>query len=196
MQGIFRFSEREVKDIAISVLALSFVFSYPEIVSRPYFFLISLLVVGTAFMGHELSHRFVARKLGYFAEYRMWEQGILIAVLLAIGTGGNFVFAAPGAVVFASYNYFSAPRREDIGRIGIAGVVFNTVLMYFLMAAYIVIRINVLAYAGIINGWLALFNLIPVRPLDGEKVFAWDRRIWAAVVLLALAGFVILSVFV
>jgi len=33
---------------------------------------------------------------------------------------------------------------------------------------------------GSINFYLALFNLLPVFVLDGAKVFAWNKAVWAA----------------
>ncbi|MCK4496785.1 MAG: hypothetical protein KAU24_01215, partial [Candidatus Aenigmarchaeota archaeon] len=114
-QGMF--SRREVKDIVISVIVLSLVFAYPEIFFEPVFFLVSLFVVGIAFMGHELSHRFTARRFGYFAEYRMWPQGIMLAIFFTLVSNGSFIFAAPGAVVFGSFWAFKNPTMEEVGKI-------------------------------------------------------------------------------
>ncbi len=185
------FSRNEVKDITLSVLALSFVFAYPEVLAQPLFILVSFFAVGIAFMGHELSHRFVARKLGYWAEYRMWEQGILMAVLMAVVTNGGFIFAAPGAVVFSSMWAFKQPTLRDVGRIGVAGVLFNLALMFSFLATSIVFPNHLLLFAARINAWLAVFNLIPFGPLDGQKVMQWDWRIWGAVMGLASVGFLL-----
>jgi Zn-dependent protease len=193
--GILDFTEREVKDIVISLLVLSLVFAYPEILFEPLFFVTSMLTVGIAFIGHELSHRFVARKLGYHSEYVMWKQGLLMALLLAFISNGRFIFAAPGAVVFASYWAFKRPSLSEVGKIGIAGTVFNITLLYVFAAAYFLTGLSVLAFAGIINGWFAIFNLIPFGPLDGRKVMKWNSRIWLAAFALALLGFGILYVF-
>lgn len=193
--GMLDFTEREVKDIVISLLVLSLVFAYPEILLEPLFFVTSVFTVGIAFIGHELSHRFVARKLGYHSEYVMWKQGLLMALLLAFVSNGAFIFAAPGAVVFASYWAFKRPSLSEIGKIGIAGTVFNITLLYVFAAAYFLTEFSLLAFAGIINGWFAIFNLIPFGPLDGRKVLQWNTGIWAAAFVLAIAGFLVLYVF-
>ena len=195
MPNVLDFGVQEVRDIAISMLVLSFVFAYPEVLTNPFFILYSLLGVGIAFIGHELSHRFVARKLGFYSAYKMWPEGLLLAVVLALATGGGFVFAAPGAVIFSSYWILRNPNIRDIGLIGIAGTVFNVCVMYASLSLYFLTDIQLFSFMGMINGWLAIFNLIPFGPLDGRKVMKWNMKAWVAALALALAGFVTLLVF-
>lgn len=185
------FSRREIRDIVVSVIALSIIFAYPEIVFQPLFFFTSLATVGIAFIGHELAHRYVARKRGFFSEYRMWTEGILFALLLAFISNGAFIFAAPGAVVFSAYWVFKQPDIEDVGRIGIAGVVFNISLLYASLALFLITGFKLLVFMASINAWLAIFNLIPFGILDGAKVIAWSRRAWGIAMALAVVGFLI-----
>jgi len=193
MKGKRVFSATELRDIAVSLLVLSVVFSYPELISNPPAVLVSLFVLGLAFIGHELSHKFVARRRGFFAEYRMWVHGLLLAVVFAVATGGTLIFAAPGAVVFSSYFVFKRPHRDDVGRIALSGPAFNIILLFLFSIAYAVTNVGVLVFASAVNGWLAIFNLIPIDPLDGGKIFKWDKRIWAITMAAAVFGFLVAS---
>jgi Zn-dependent protease len=187
------FSRIEVRDILISVGVLCVVFSYPEFLSSPGFFLFSFLAVGVAFMGHELSHKFMAIRAGFWAEYRMWPQGILLAAILALASGGRFIFAAPGAVYFRENWLQRGGRRKKLLGISIAGIVFNVTLLWALLALFMATGYAPLAYMASINGWLAIFNLIPIGGLDGQKAFALDKRIWGLLLALAAGGFVLIN---
>jgi Zn-dependent protease len=184
----FEFSKREVKEIIISMVALSFIFSYPRVLSRPDIVLTYLFVLGIAFLGHELSHKFVAMRLGYFSEYRMWSQGLLLALIFALASGGSIVFAAPGAVVFGSY-FFSHPTKDDIGKIGAAGPLFNIIFTFIFYVMYILFSVKLFHTVAFVNMWLGIFNLIPIPPLDGSKIFAWNPKIWALIITPAIVFF-------
>ncbi|MBI5354888.1 MAG: hypothetical protein HZB68_00345 [Candidatus Aenigmarchaeota archaeon] len=99
------FPVKELRDIAISTLILGFAFTILRFdVSKGWniaYFIPITAIVGISFIGHELSHRTVARGFGATAHYRMWPMGALLAVVSAVVFGR--LFAAPGAVeVFSS----------------------------------------------------------------------------------------------
>jgi Zn-dependent protease len=195
MTDTFGFGRIEIRDIAVSLLVLALVFSYPQILSDPLFFLTSLFVLGIAFMGHELSHKFAARRLGLWSEYRMWVNGLVLALLFTLATGGQVVFAAPGAVMFSSYSLFRRPSRKEIGKIGLAGPAFNIALFIAfstLSATALIGYASLFRFAALINAWLAIFNLLPFGPLDGAKVLGWDWRVWLIAILMPVIGFVFL----
>jgi Zn-dependent protease len=56
--------------------------------------IITAVGVGTGFMLHELAHKFVAQRYGYWAEYKASPMGLIFTVVMAAMFG--FVFAAPG----------------------------------------------------------------------------------------------------
>lgn len=195
----------ELQEITISVLAIAFAFSLVQLgggiggVSEPGFwliFLITVVTVGLGFVLHELAHRHIARQYGAYAIFRAWPTGLLLMIGLAV-IGSPFLFAAPGAVMI----YASHISREENGIISAAGPLTNIALallfafgMFGLASAtsglgqLAMIAFNV---GFSVNVFLALFNLIPVFPLDGSKVYAWDWRVWGGMV-----GFCLFLMFV
>ncbi|MBI3858706.1 MAG: metalloprotease [Thaumarchaeota archaeon] len=183
------FSVVEIKDILIALAGLAVAFSISlaggitelggllaDPVGAFLLFSLSLVTVGSGFVLHELSHKFAAQRYGYWAEFRMWPFGLL----LALGTSLiGFIFAAPGATYISGTNI---TRREN-GRISIAGPITNAlVALIFFPFLYAGGGWHLLGEIGVrINVFLALFNLLPVMPLDGSKVFSWNKAIWGVI---------------
>lgn len=180
----------EKKELIISWITISvaFAFFWSDILRLDEFarFLpISFFAVGTGFVFHELAHRTVARHYGCFAEYRMWKEGLLLALILPIISLGHLFFAAPGAV----YIYGPHLRRKEHGIISLAGPLTNIIIaLLFLFAAGFIeasgflptpYLIKLLLSTASLNLWFAFFNLIPLPPLDGSKVFIWNPLVWA-----------------
>ncbi len=155
-------------------------------------FIIAAITTATGFALHELSHKFTAQRYGCWAEFRYSIQGLGLAlVTAAIG----FLFAAPGAVYIAG----AIDKRQN-GIISLAGPMANVAVVLALMpiaalgvgGPWVSYGLIVVAY---FNAFLAVFNMIPVLPLDGAKVFKWDAGVYVAsmavvVVLLALTWYV------
>jgi Zn-dependent protease len=51
---------------------------------------------------------------------------------------------------------------------------------------------KILTWLVAIDVWLAFFNLMPLGPLDGMKILAWDWRVWLLVT--GCAGFLLFFV--
>jgi len=177
-------SRMEVRDILVSMLVLSAAFTIALGYRSLWGFTLSLIGVGVAFMFHELAHRYVARSLGCWAEYRMWPMGLAMALAFSLL---GFVFAAPGAV------YIAGPLtdRKAYGLIAAVGPLVNVILSSaFLSLLWIPsLPAFLLALSRIgfrINAWLAFFNLLPLPPLDGSKVVAWGLKQWALLMMASL----------
>jgi Zn-dependent protease len=145
----------------------------------------SALTVGIGFLVHEMSHRFLARKYGCWAEFRSNDQMLLLALVCSFF---GFLFAAPGAVMI-----HGNITEEKNGKISAAGPASNIViaLIFMLIALFVPIPIiqMVAIYGMTINSWLALFNLIPFGFFDGIKVLRWNKLFY--VILAAAAVFLV-----
>lgn len=145
----------------------------------------------TAFVAHEMAHKLSAQRRGYWAEFRMSPAGLLVSVITAyIG----FLFAAPGATMIGGMS-----NPSDWGRTSLAGPLTNFAFALLFLSASVGVSVlapaeslfsGSLLFLAFINGWFGAFNMIPIGPLDGAKVFRWSRGVWVVsfVVFVALAG--------
>lgn len=176
-----RLGKREIFDLTVSWLTISAAFAIAasglRIATLTGALPITLVAVGTGFVLHELAHKYAALHYKAHAEFRMWETGLLIAIL---GSLVGFIFAAPGAV----YIYAEHLSRKKHAIISIAGPLTNigvALLFWILWLISANAFLGTLAAFGLrINLWLAWFNMIPFFVLDGAKVFKYSKTWWAA----------------
>ena len=210
-----RIGSTELIELFLSFMVLTLAFSARGMqLPSANMLIISAIGVGSGFMLHELAHKFVAQRFGYWAEYKASPMGLILTLVMAMFIG--IVFAAPGAVMIrkSSYtapqstysygdtddSYWDRLERKSGGEelwISLAGPITNIILAAFFFA---MIMSGVLSSGGLllaaatygiyINLMLAAFNLIPIDPLDGGKIFRGNAIIWAIVavptILLAL----------
>lgn len=171
------FSEVEMKHILLAttvmvLVGLSLVF--PLVQANPLLGLLFVPAFVVSFLGHEIAHKFLARRNGLWAEFRTNMYGLLITAMSAILP---FKFLAPGQVVIQGNG-----SRQTLGAIGLVGPGFNLVLGagFFVLAKFAPGLLGP-AFLGItmFNSWLAIFNLIPFGSFDGTSVFRWDKTRWA-----------------
>ena len=183
----------EIRDLLISWLTISIAFTWliQGILSQffPFpnnflnAFIVSAVGTGTGFIMHEMGHKIVAQHFGAHAEFRMWNYGLIFALISAFLF--RIIFAAPGAVYISG----RLSRRQN-GLVSIAGPLVNFVAgICFLLLSFIISDTTIgfiVGYGAIINLWLGLFNMLPIGPLDGKKVFIWNPKIWAVLFVLLL----------
>lgn len=196
------FSREEIRDMVIAVIALTILFSLS--VTRPigwsvdnllFFAPIAFVAVGIGFILHELGHKVIAQRFGFISEFRRWDYGLILG-LLTVPFG--FMVFAPGAVYFGSYGRMVTP--EENGKISLAGPVVNIILALIFLGLTFSISpmlstnnasmMNIVLYTLVlgfnVNSYLALFNLLPIPPLDGSKVIQWNILIY--ILALAVSG--------
>ncbi|MCC8042152.1 MAG: site-2 protease family protein [Oscillospiraceae bacterium] len=142
-------------------------------------FFIKALVLFTAVPIHECAHAWTAEKLGDdtakrqgrvtlnpFAHLSLW--GSIMLVLVGFGWGKP---------VQTNPNNFKKPKR-DMALTALAGPVSNFLMAFISMIVYKVLYYTtstrlayIFLYIMIINISLAVFNFLPIPPLDGSKIF-------------------------
>lgn len=141
----------------------------------------SAITAGIGFLGHELMHKYVAQKYGCWAEFRANDFMLGLMVLLSFF---GFIFAAPGGVYIRNH----VTLRKN-GIISLAGPATNIVLGIAFAALTFVLPEPVRplgSYGMNINFWLGFFNLIPFPGIDGSKVLAWNKAVYAVALVVSI----------
>lgn len=181
-----RFSNTEIRHLIIGTAlvvgaGISFLMSrYPSSVLG---LAIATIIFAMGFILHELAHKYVAQRYGLWAEFRVNTMGVIITALSIVA---RFGIIAPGAVVISGF-----ADKDRVGLTAVAGPIVNLTITFVVLAGLNAIPSSSFLYAPIvggaaINAFLALFNLIPVAILDGKKVYAWNKKYWAAMFAIAL----------
>ncbi|MGD1005283.1 MAG: peptidase M50 [Methanoregulaceae archaeon] len=198
-----RISRRERRDLFIAWIAISLAFAIIfirdmgriDLIYALILIGVSLVTVGIGFVAHEMAHKFTAIRYGYWAEFRKDNTMLLVAVALAALVG--VVFAAPGAtLIYDTERFGGGISREQNGKISAAGPVTNLLLcipfagLLFMGGIYQSFSGNLASLIGMmglqVNAMIATFNMLPVSVLDGRKVFAWNKGVFAVLIITAV----------
>jgi len=188
-----QFSPGEFGSIIIAWIVLSFGITYASFVGllngtggNLDFVIAGFVATATGFIIHEMGHKFVAIRRGYVAHFRLWTWGLMLTLFTAVATGGSFLFGAPGAVYIApaaavgygygySWSYRSTDEEHENMIISAAGPGINLAFALGFLGLFAAVPsgfLGVVAFFGFeLNAGLGSFNMLPVPPLDGSKIF-------------------------
>lgn len=207
----FVIDSREWVEILTSVLAIVLALSFANggmgVDPAQFLFLMAVfgVTVGSGFILHELAHKYMAIKFGSRARFQAWILGLVFMLALAIvpqlmGWGVFPLFLAPGAVMI--YSQRQIGLREN-GIISAAGPAINILLagLFFAVSTIFFGAVTVVGLENFdialplilimgfkVNMFLAMFNLLPIYPLDGFKVVRWDWKIWLLMFVISFLG--------
>ena len=144
----------------------------------------------SAFIIHELGHKFLAQFYRAWAEFRVLLYGAVFTAISALPIL-PFKFIAPGVVwVSGNLSMGRSGRVSWIGPLTNLAMGMGFLVAYFLLAAFD--SASQILLVGIrFNGFIAFFNLIPFMGLDGQKIFAWNKLVWVLTFATAIGLFII-----
>jgi Zn-dependent protease len=185
---ILTFRELAVIACSAAIFAIAFIFKDKMGVQWSTL-LIFLIMGGLATIVHELGHRLSGRYYGYPSELQIWSLGSVTMLITAWFFGT--VFAQPSRTVMQGMMK-EADTHEVI--VTVAGPLMN---LLFAGISFLLLPLGgyltIMGKAGFsMNLLSSVCSLIPVKPMDGERVFRWNKLLWA---LIWLPIFVIYCIF-
>src|SRR3989338_2467081 len=186
------FKSSELNSLLLSIAVIAFIISFrnwgvgKEIdFSHGIVNLIgAMLIVSISLTLRLLFQKIVALGADLQAEYKLWSIGLFIALILGFITNGLVWFIVPGSIVMNfmpghrigwlrySLNYFG------IGVISLAGPIANIFLAMIFRTLYDITSIQLFHAAFLLNIIMALWNMLPIPPADGSRIFFGSRLVY------------------
>jgi Zn-dependent protease len=181
-----QFTNTEIKELCIAWIGVTAAFSFLFVkqFSLTYAILGSFIGVGSAFVLHELAHKFVAQKYHCYATFKMNQLWIFIGI--ATAALFSFVLMIPGAVHVRNIKHLS-----EHGKIAFAGPLTNLILALISAGIFLLHPFAIAKIGWVVNAWLGVLNMIPVAGLDGQKIYSWNKPLFWSVGLALLFLFIL-----
>lgn len=202
------FNKKEISIILVVSIILAFTITLVETLD---FFLYTLLGIFILILVNTIAKKITSFSLDSEIEVKLWEfrkygfkknqrlkkpfpAGIFIPIvskILLFPFNGfiwmaSLVFETKAKVYRAAKRHgmysFSEMTEDHIGLIAASGIFANLILALigYLMGFPFFAKLNI---------WFALFNMIPISDLDGNKIFFANITLWSFLSIITLIGF-------
>ena len=191
----YGFNPSELKGFIISILVLSFIISFREWGGGEQFSLINglfnwfnaALIVTLAFIIFTTAQRIIGLSVGYQVEYKMWSWGLLVGLLFAFVSRGRIWVLLPGGIMI---HHLAGHRlgffRYEIsyyvhGMIAMVGPIalLSLAILFKVMNSFI--PSSLIKKAIFFCVILAIYDILPIPPMTGSRMFYGSRMIYAFV---------------
>jgi Zn-dependent protease len=157
-------------------MALTFLIANKMSILDPSNLLLYLVVAGLAILLHDIAHRYMAWKYRVVSEYKVWWLGATIMFM----TSGlfNVAYATP-AKAKVGEGGTTLTRRQEAFIAGAGPLIsFAAFLVFALMLNLSgpVLAVGVLGAS--MNLLIAVYSMMPFRPMDGSVVRRWNFFVW------------------
>ena len=190
----YKFTRHEATGLIISIIVIAFIISFKEWGTTKFNAIIGLfnffnavLIVALSILAHDAGQRLWGLAIGYKIEFKLWSFGIMIALLIAFVSNGNFWLIIPSGFMLHhiaghrlgwfryGINYFGQAM------VALAGPLFNLMLLIFLKILYSFAPNPLIQKAIIFNSVYIITSMLPIPPLDGSKIYFGSRMLYAFV---------------
>ncbi len=213
LRRYYPFSPDEIKALLITIFACTFIVAYNDgsssfnLVHWLGNFFIWFIIVAFSILWYETGHRVAGLMANHKVEYSVWWYGIIIGVIIAVVSRGQVWVLIPGGILL---RYLEIQRmgwfRFGVNIYALSLISLGGPIAAFLLAALIktpelwlglsLVSTDFVSKVFLFNLAFAAWNLLPIPPLDGSRIFFHSRLIYsfvfgsfAAYALLAFIGF-------
>jgi Zn-dependent protease len=132
-----------------------------------------IIGAGLVLIVHELLHNFTSHRYGVESEFRITPIGLLSVAITSVLFGT--VFAVPGKTVL-----YGKATQDQRGKIALSGPLASFILVVlFWLAADLGGFVGSVGLAGFSVAFvMAVYEMLPIRPMDGKEVKHWSRWAW------------------
>lgn len=190
---IFNLTYEELYNIVAGIFVIALIFAYEPVNPGATFEALprAFFAVAVAFLLPLAAQKMLAKRLNCGAFYRLWLPGLIVSMLLMVV--GIRPILLVGAVSLSAYQFgrFGYKSRHmtmtEIGWIGAVGPITNILLVFLFKAlASGSVESSLFSYMAMVSGLVVLFNLAPIKPLDGSKIVLWNPLFWVFLVLVLM----------
>lgn len=190
------FSKEELKALAISVLAMTFIVAFNDgnkdfnLISWSGNFFVWLLIVLISIIIQQIGHRTLAILNNHKAEYQLWWPGIIIGIVVALVTNGKLWILIPGGIWMhhlpfhriGKFRY--GPNIYRFGLVALGGplacIFFGTFIKTIdLWFPFLPLNSAIVQNIFFFNLAYAAFLMLPIPPLPGSRLLFASRLLYA-----------------
>ncbi|MFC1753855.1 hypothetical protein ACFL96_10770 [Thermoproteota archaeon] len=192
----FKFSNKEIGSLVFTILVCAFILSFTEwgvteFNARLGFlnFFNTALIVLVVLLVQESVHRLFALLVGYQVEYKHWTVGLVVCLVLVFFSNGSLKFLIPGGILISHLavhrigKFRYGPNYNTMGWIAMTGPLSNLFLaILFKVLSGVAPNEAIFLKAMNIALLFAIFNMLPIPPLNGHQLFFGSRYIYLFVI--------------
>ena len=203
----FSFNRFEIRAFFLTTFILAFIWSFDKWGVKTFDFkaglfnyVIALLLIGSALFVHHAGQKLWGLRKGFRVQQRLWWYGLIFSLLLVFLTDGKVKFLAASGIFMLKGHRLGAFRYgtniRTYAAICLAGPIANILFGTFFKQLVIIglLPASIGNPIFTVNMLFAVWNLIPIPPLDGSRIL-YSSRLLFAFLFGAIAGYVILIQF-
>ncbi len=188
----YKFTPSELRGLIISIIVLSFIISFKEwgkaefsLTAGLFNWFNAVLIVTLAFIVYSAAQKIAGLSVGFRVEYKMWTTGLIISLILVFVSKGSIWVLLPGGILIHhlaghrlgyfryGLGYFAQGMIATAGPIAL----ISLAAIFRILSSFFTTPLLTTAIKFCIA--LAVYDMLPIPPLTGGKLFFGSRMTYA-----------------